>query len=70
MFLFFCQLNINQLYLLFFCGAKLRKICEISDGFRQINAVEEVRYPFAGERKMMRGRRRTRWAKDKPNPAR
>lgn len=40
MFLFFCQLNINQLYLLFFCGAKLRKICEISDGFRQINAVE------------------------------
>ena len=40
MFLFFCQLNINQLYLLFFCGAKLRKICEIFDGFRQINVVE------------------------------
>ena len=30
MFLFFCQLNINQLYLLFFCGAKLRKISGIT----------------------------------------
>ena len=48
MFLFFCQLNINQLYLLFFEGANLRKICEISDGFRQkcefeIKQLEENR---------------------------
>ena len=35
MFLFFCQLNINQLYLLFFEGANLRKIYGISDEFRQ-----------------------------------
>ena len=40
MFLFFCQLNINQLYLLFFCGAKLRKICEISVWYRQINTIK------------------------------
>ena len=39
MFLFFCQLNINQLYLLFFCGAKLQKISGISAELQQINAT-------------------------------
>ena len=40
MFLFFCQLNINQLCLLFFEEANLRKICEISVWYRQINTIK------------------------------